>query len=162
MLELLNKKYDELKPYLKMNKEENSKELNDKIVSLYCSILGYYSAKLDLGVNSDSTERLKDKINLESYDKKIVEKLDLSEYLDHLVRSNAESKRVEFYDTLDYLKVSYHFFDNTLDNLKNDFDDAYLKTVLNIKQKKLDVKAQKKIYKTHEKGYKLIKKITKK
>ena len=137
MLDLLNFKYDELKIYIKYNKDKRyEQEINNEIISLCSSILGYYSAKLDLKVNADNTERLKDKIMLQSFDKKLLEKLNISSYLDNFININSESKRGEFYSTLDFLELKNHLDSSILTIIKESYDDAYLKTLLNIRQSK--------------------------
>ena len=159
MLDLLNFKYDELKIYIKYNKDKRyEQEINNEIISLYSSILGYYSAKLDLKVNADNTERLKDKIMLQSFDKKLLEKLNISSYLDNFININSESKRGEFYSTLDFLELKNHLDSSILTIIRESYDDAYLKTLLNIRQNKLDKKNQNRIYQLHEKSIGLIKK----
>ena len=162
MLEILNREYDELKTYIKCNADgKYDEKINNKILSLYCYILGYYSAKIDLNVN-DSVERLKDKINLEFYDKKLIERLKLCTCLNYFVRPNSECKRAEFYDAIHFLKLGKHIDGTDLENLKKSFDDAYLATVLNKNRNKLSNRQQNKIYKIHKKSYKIIDKYSKK
>ena len=157
MLELLNKKYDELKIYIKYNKNHiYDEELNDVIVSFYTAVLGYYAAKIDLGINTDVTEKLKDKIMLESFDKKLIDKLDLNEYMNYFININSESKRASIYDSIHFLKITKNVDSEILKNIKTDFDDAYLKTAINKNQNKLNIKNQNKIGKIYIKSCKLI------
>ena len=129
------------------------------VISIYTSILGYYAAKIDLQVNMNSTEKLKDKIMIQSFDKKLIQKLNLSEYMDNFIKVNSDSLRREFYDSIDFLKLTNHINGTILIDLKEDFDSAYLATVLNQRQEKLNIKEQNKIYKKHQKIYKKIEKM---
>lgn len=154
MLDLLNKKYTELEEKIK-----NKNNIDMDVISIYTSILGYYAAKIDLQVNMNSTEKLKDKIMIQSFDKKLIQKLNLSEYMDNFIKVNSDSLRREFYDSIDFLKLTNHINGTILIDLKEDFDSAYLATVLNQRQEKLNIKEQNKIYKKHQKIYKKIEKM---
>lgn len=158
MINLLNEKYDRLKVYIKYNRDGRyNEELNDEIISIYASVLGYYSAKIDLNYSENNTESLEDKIMLQSYDKKLIQKLNLTDYIDNFIKPNAESKRAEFYDTILLLKENSNLDKGLIGNIKDSYDNGYLVTVLNKKQNKLNAHIKKKIYKNHEKSYKMIK-----
>lgn len=159
MINLISEKYDKLKIYMKYNKDgKYNTDIDDEIVSLYATILGYYSAKLDMNYSENSTESLKDKIMLQSYDKKLVQKLNLEDYLDCFIHYNVESKRGEFNDTISFLKKTCDLDKDDLNMVKNNYDNGYLVTVLNDRQNKLNSNVKKKIYKKHKKGDKMLSK----
>ena len=159
MLDLLSKKYGALKIYAKYNKDgKYDEEINDEIISLYTSILGYYSAKMDFTLSDDYTEKLQDKIMLESYDKKLLKKTLLDGYIDYFINPNSKSKKSEFYSTIRFLKITKNKDEETLKELKQNYDDAYLATVLNIKNGNFTKKYRNKVYKIHQKSNKIVEK----
>ena len=159
MINLLSEKYDKLKIYIKYNSDgKYNEEINDEIISFYATILGYYSAKIDMNYSKNSTERLQDKIMLQSYDNKLVQKLNLTDYIDCFINLKAESKRGDFDGTILFLKRTCDLEKENLKIVKDSYDNGYLITVLNEKKNKLNSNLKKKIYKKHEKSYKMIEK----